>query len=79
MPSVPLGAHSQGAAACCEVFIPALSHFGCLAALPEDLMVTMSAPDGRPGPIEGELPVFLKATSLAVLGVLCPEKLFVGS
>lgn len=37
--------------------------------------VTMLAPDGQPGPIKGELPFFLKATSLAVFGVLCPEEL----
>lgn len=35
----------------------------------------MLAPDGQPGPIKGELPFFLKATSLAVFGVLCPEEL----
>lgn len=64
----------------CEVLTTGFLSLGCLASMPENLKVTMSAADGQPGPTEGGLLFFffLRATSLAVL-VLCPEKLFVGS
>lgn len=55
------------------------SHSGHLDSLPEDLKVSMLAPDSQPDLVWGELPFFFKVTSLAVLGILHPEKLFVGS
>lgn len=74
----PPGCPRSGGRRMCEVLTTGFLSLGCLASMPENLKVTMSAPDGQPGPTEGGLPFFFFffLRLLPLLFLFCVQKNF---